>query len=100
MPQHNLFDSALDWSGVRITLEDHTPDMVASFSTGVQVRRLDGDWSTVHAAHWEGLMVDLLDSFVREVSHAWLYGKSDDVLAAAKRVHRQAGQHAIAHAYD
>lgn len=100
MPQNNLFDSALDWTGVRIELTDHTPDQVASFETWVQVKRVDGKWSSVHHARWEGLMVDLLDRFVTEVTHAWLYGNSDDVLRVAKKVHRDAGRHAVAHAYD
>lgn len=100
MPQRNLFDSTLDWRGVRVQLTDHTPDLVASFTTTLQVQRQDGDWSTVHVVKWRGLMVDMLDTYVTEVTRAWLYGAASDVIKTAKKVHRDAGRHAIAHAYD
>lgn len=100
MPQQNLYDSALDWSGVRVQIHDQTPHLVATFTTTLQVQRADGDWSSLHVVHWTGLMVDFLQTYVTEVMTAWLYGSSDDVLKAAKKVHRDAGRHASAHAYD
>lgn len=100
MPQQNLLDPTLDWSGVRIQTQDHTPTMVASFTTTLQVQRADGAWGTVHVVHWTGLMVDLLDTYVHEVTKAWLYGTPEDVVRVARKVHRDAGRHAAAHAYD
>lgn len=100
MPQRNLLDSTLDWTGVRISLEDHSPDLVASFTTTLQVRRADGDWSSLIVIRWQGLMVDFLQTYVSEVMNAWLYGTPADVVKTSKRVHKTAGQHAAAHAYD
>lgn len=100
MPQQNLFDPTLDWSGVRVQLADHTPLLSASMTTTLQVQRMDGDWSTLHVVHWEGLMVDFIGTYVTEVTTAWLFGAPGDVIRVAKKVHRDAGHHATAHAYD
>lgn len=100
MPQRNLFDSTLDWTGVRVQITDHTPNLVASFTTTLQVKREDGDWSSLHVLHWRGLMVDFLGTYVSEVMNAWLYGTPKDVIKVSKKVQRDAGRHAVAHAYD
>lgn len=100
MPQNNLFDSALDWSGVRMTYTDHLPDLSATFTTTIQVKRADGDWSTLMVQHWSGTMVDFLTTWSTEVMNAWLYGTPSDVPKAAVRVFRAARRHKEAHEYE
>lgn len=95
-----MFDSALDWTAIRVTWEDLTPHLDASFTTTLHVKRADGDWSAVFSVRWTGLMLDFAHTWTAEVMSAWLYGTSTDVLRVAKKVHRDAGRHALAHAYD
>jgi len=99
MPQRNLFDATLDWSGVRIQYADHTPELDASFTTSIQVLRADGDWSTLIVQHWSGVMVDYLSTWSQAVMDAWLYGRPEDVPKAAVRIFRQARRHHEAHRY-
>jgi hypothetical protein len=100
MPQRNLFDATLDWSGVRISYQDHTPDLDASFTTTIQVKRADGDWSTLIVHHWSGVMVDFLPTYSTSVMEAWLFGNPLDVPRAATKVFRSARRHKEAHSYD
>lgn len=100
MPQHDLFGSALVWESVRVQWEDHTPDLEASFTSTLYVKRADGDWTAVLSQRWEGIMLDFAATFMSDVTTAWLFGTSADVLTAAKGVHKAARLHRAAHAFD
>lgn len=100
MPQRNLLDSALDWTAIRLSWEDESPDLVASFRCTLHVQRGDGSWSAVVSTRWQGLMVDFVQTYTSEVMAAWMYGTPEDVLRVSRKVHRDAGRHAQAHAYD
>lgn len=94
----NLLNPDSDPIGFAVEIVDHTPELIPSWSTTIRLRVMDGDWYTFTAHRWTGLEVDYLDTFVRETTHAFMYGERGDILRAATRVHRAARAHARAHA--
>lgn len=88
------------WTAIRVEWVDNTPDLDATFTSQLLVRRKDGDWTTVLSQRWEGIMLDFAATFMQDVMTAWLFGTSNDVLLAAKGVHKAARLHRKAHSYD
>lgn len=97
MPQMNLLQPEDDPVGFRLDIIDHTPELLPAWATTIYLRRLDGDWTTFTSHRWTGIEVDYIDTFVREVTHAWMFGDKRDILRTATRVHRAARAHARAH---
>lgn len=94
MPQHSMFPTDPRLTGLRISIEDRTMDLVDGFDVTVAMRRDRQDWQSGHSARYSGVMTDLLASGVEDIVGAWLYGEDTaDVLRAAVSNHRIARAH-------
>lgn len=97
MPQPDLFKPAHEPMSLRITWTDRTPLLDGSFDVTVELQRSDGEFYTLIAQRWTGVMLDFVTTFTTNVTEAWLYGDRPNVLRAAVLCHRAAKAHARAH---
>lgn len=93
MPQHDLFDRP-KVTGVRIDVEDLTVNLEAGFTLTARVQHDGGDYRTLIAQRWHGVMVDMLADTCQAAMVAFLWGEDGDVARALIVGHRQAKKHA------
>lgn len=93
MPQHSLFPSDPRDYGLRITVVDHYPELEDSVSIAVEVRPLDGDWTTLIRIMLAGRGRDFLASTVEDLAHAFQYEDRRAIVREGQRDERLARKH-------
>ena len=98
MPQHSMFPGDRRLDGIRLSIVDRTPDLLDRFDLVVQTRHDRGDWESLWAGAYDGVMSDLLPGDWSDLCGAFLFGEgASDILRSAVANHRVAGAHKRRH---
>ena len=93
MPQQSLLPNTPPDVGIRITITDHVYELDDVVMVNIEVRHLDGDWTTLYRLPLHGRGRDFLSSTVEDLVHAWLYEDRRAIVREAQRDEREARKH-------
>lgn len=98
MPQHQLLPDRPALVGLRLTIIDRSPDGDPSWQLLLEQKARGGDWGTLRADVWEGIMLDFATTWASDLVACFLYGEGgDDLFRSARSIHKAAKEHVKAH---
>lgn len=98
MPQHQLIPDRPGLVGLRLTIVDRQPEGDPTWQFLLEQRARHGDWATLRADVWQGIMLDFATTWAADLTAAFLYGEGgEDLFRTGRSLHKAAREHVKAH---